>query len=173
MTVVVIIGIMALLAAPRLDTVGRRADAGMQQVAGVLAAAHRAAVSRQHDVVVSFDAAIPALQTHLDKNGDGVVNTGERVITERLSTALAFGRGGAPAYIVGNDPVTFGERRAGLPIVTFRRGGSANEEGGVYVTSRRAAAAAVPKDTRLVVVERATGRVSTYSYEGGAWKSVP
>jgi prepilin-type N-terminal cleavage/methylation domain-containing protein len=173
MTVIVIIGIMAVLAAPRLDTVGRRTDAGMHQVAGVMAAAQRAAVARQHDVVVSFDAAVPSVITHFDKNGDGLVTSGERVLTERLSTALRFDRGGAPAHIVGTAGLTFEGRQSGRPAVIFRRGGSASEEGGAYVTSRRATGAARPKDTRLVVVDRATGRVATYSYEGGAWKSVP
>ncbi|HEU4454432.1 MAG TPA: hypothetical protein VFR81_15295, partial [Longimicrobium sp.] len=133
-------------------------------------AAQRAAVARQHDVVVAVDVPGRALRVHYDTDGDGRVDTGEVVRRERLGEGAVFGRGSAPAWLPGAAAVSFAGRQDGMPAVTFRRSGSASEEGGFYVTSARAQAAGLAKHARAVVVDRATGRPGWASYTGGQWK---
>lgn len=60
--------------------------------------------------------------------------------------------------------------QGGLPALTFHRDGSASEEGGFYITSRRAqVVGGYPQDTRAVEVERATGRPSWYRAGINEW----
>lgn len=167
LAVLVIMGIMAAIAVPRLDIAEVR-TAGAVQVAGsTLLAAQRAAVTRQHDVVVAFDPTGRAIRLHYDRDNDGRADAGEEVRAEPLAEGVVFGRGAAPAYFVGPDAVTFTRRAPdGLRVVTFHRSGSASEEGGVYLTTRRGRAA----DARVVVVDRATGRASWLAYTGSTWK---
>lgn len=170
MAVLVLMGILVAIAQPRLDFAGYRSSGAMQFVGTTLLAAQRAAVTRQHNVVVAFDAATNTLRLHYDRDNDGVMDTGEEVRREPLGEGVVYGRGTAAAAFVGNGPITFVHRQAGLPAVTFHRNGSANEEGGVYLTTRRAVAGSFPRDARLVVVDRATGRASWLAYTGSTWK---
>lgn len=169
LTVVVIIGILASIAMPRIDITRYRVNSAMQTAGLTLLAAQRTAVTRQHDVVVGFDVATASIRVHDDANNDGTVDPGERVRSRPLGDNVVFGLAGAPAWAIGANAVTFGQSRAGLPAVTFHRNGSASEYGGVYITSRRAASSGLATETRLLEVERATGRTTWYRYAGGAW----
>jgi type II secretory pathway pseudopilin PulG len=171
MVVIVIIGIAAAMTVPKLDSSGRQAAAA-GQVAGVtLVAAQRAAVARQHDVVVAVDVAGRALRVHYDADGDGRINGSEIVRREPLGAGAVFGRGSAPAWLPGAAAVSFAGRQDGMPALTFHRSGSASEEGGFYVTSARAQTGGGPAaHARAVVVDRATGRPGWASYTGTQWK---
>jgi len=170
LVVIVIIGIAAAMTVPKLDSSGRQAAAA-GQVAGVtLVAAQRAAVSRQHDVVVAVDVNTRALRVHYDADGNGRINGSEIVRTERLGEGAVFGRGSAPAWLPGTADVSFTGRQDGMPAITFHRSGSASEEGGFYVTSARGRAGGRATHARSVVVDRATGRPGWASYTGTEWK---
>ena len=172
LTVVFLIGLLATMALPRLDVSSYRTDQGMHQVGTVMLTAQRAAVMKQHDVVVAFDSANNRLRVHDDLNNDGAMDAGERIVYQPLGDGVVFGRGGAPAQAIGAGPITFTRLQGGLKAVTFLRNGSASEEGGVYLTSRRAAmVAGREKDARLVLVSRATGRASWLTYTSGQWKT--
>lgn len=170
LVVLSIIGIATAIAAPRLDSSGRQASGAAHMAGLALVAAQRAAVTRQHDVVVAVDAPNRALRIHHDADNDGLVDGAERVRVERLGEGAVFGRGAAPAWVIGGSDVTFAGRQGGLPAVTFHRSGSASEEGGFYVTSARARAEGLAKHAHAVMVDRATGRPSWASYAGGQWK---
>lgn len=171
MTVLVIIGIMASIAAPRLDISHYRVDSAMQSVGSALLAAQRAAVVKQHDVVVSFDTGGRMVRIHEDMDNDALVDTGEDVRFRPLDPGVAFGRGGAPGFRIGNGPVSFTRVQAGRPAVTFHRNGTASEEGGVYLTSTRAArSGGYAADARVIIVDRATGRPSWFNYTRLTWK---
>jgi len=170
MTVLVVLGILASIAVPRIDISGYRADAAMQSVGSALLVAQRAAVVRQHDVVVSFDASVGLIRIHEDADNDGRITPGERVRFEPLEDGINFGRGGAPAFRIGDGAISFTRKHEGHPAVTFRRNGSASEEGGFYLTTTRARSGGHAYDTRLVVVDRATGRTSWFHHTGSAWK---
>jgi hypothetical protein len=134
-------------------------------------AAQRLAVTRQ-DVVARFDQSNNTIRLLQDRNNDGVIATNEHVQTVYLGEKVVFGRGFATARPIGSGPVTFTQIVVGQPSVTFHRNGSASEEGGFYLTSQRAATgyASGKNDTRVIEVERGTGRTRWFRYVNGAWK---
>jgi prepilin-type N-terminal cleavage/methylation domain-containing protein len=173
LAVVVIIGILATLAAPRLDVSRYRSETAAQAAAGAFLVAQRAAVARGHDVIVGFDVAGRRLRIHQDDDNDGRIDDGERVRFEPLPTGAVFGRGGAGANHprLGTAAVSFTALRDGLPALIFNRSGSTSEEGGVYLTSAVAEAERNrPMVSRAVVVERASGRPVVARYTPAGWK---
>jgi prepilin-type N-terminal cleavage/methylation domain-containing protein len=165
--VVTIIGIVAGIAIPKIDLTRYRVDGAMQSAGMTLLGAQRLAATRQFDVIVGFDQANNAIRVHQDANNNGVVDGGEPVTQRALGDLVVFGRAGAAAHAVGAAAVTFTQMRNGLPSVTFHRNGSASEYGGIYLTSRRAVLAGLATDSRLLEVERSTGRTSWYRYNNG------
>ena len=183
MTVVVLIGILAAMALPRLDSSAAEMDAAMQVLGSRLFAAQRSAVERQHDVVLAFDTAGRRVRIHHDggtatnKSGanNGAVDTGEYVSWVPLEEGVVFGRGGAPAYrdygTAHTAALSFAKRQNGMPALIFRRNGSTSERGVLYLTTLRAARSANrPQDARLAVIERATGRPTWYTYRSSQWQ---
>ncbi|HET6232875.1 MAG TPA: GspH/FimT family pseudopilin [Longimicrobiaceae bacterium] len=171
LTVCVIVGIVSLMALPRLDVARYRSEQGMKHLGSVMAMAQRAAVAKQHNVVIAFDVAGRRLRVHSDENNNGVMDAGEPVRYEPLASGVTFSRGSAPQLSMGAGPVTFAKVQAGIPAVTFSRNGTAGEEGGFYVTTIRATKASTyTSDARAVVIERATGRPTWYRYTGSAWE---
>jgi prepilin-type N-terminal cleavage/methylation domain-containing protein len=167
--VVVIIGIMAALAFPRINIGRYRVNSAMQTTGLVLISAQQLAVTRQHDVIIGFDEARNLLRIHEDANNNGGIDDGERVRNRPLGEGVTFGRGPAAAYAIGDDPVTFSQVRDGLRAVTFHRNGSASEYGGIYMTSIRAARGGLTDDARALEVERSTGRTTWFRYLGSQW----
>jgi prepilin-type N-terminal cleavage/methylation domain-containing protein len=170
MLVLVLMGVLLALAAPRFNLSRTRTEAGVHALATELMAAQRAAVSGQHDVVVAFDQAQRQLRVHHDLDNDAAVDGGEPVRMRPLERGVVFGRGGAGALAqLGGQPVSFTRTQGGLPAVTFNRAGSASEEGGAYLTAPPANSPP-PSSTRAVVVDRATGRAVIWRYTGSAWE---
>jgi prepilin-type N-terminal cleavage/methylation domain-containing protein len=169
--VVSIIGIVAAFALPRIDLTRIQVDAAMQSAGTSLLAAQRLAVSRGHDVIVMFDAANGAIRIHEDADNDGAVGANERARGNTMGERVTFGTGGAAAHPIGAAAINFSQTRNGLPAVTFHRNGSASEFGGVYLTSYRATqASGYSKDTRVMQVERSTGRATWYRFNGSTWE---
>jgi prepilin-type N-terminal cleavage/methylation domain-containing protein len=166
LTVIVIIGVLAAIALPQIDITRYRVDSAMQTTGLLLVSAQQLAVTRQHDVVVGFDEARSLVRVHEDANNDGQIDAGERVRGRPLGDNIVYGRAAAPAHAIGAGNVTFSQVKAGLTSVTFHRNGSASEYGGVYLTSRRAALGGLANDSRLVEVERSTGRTTWYRFNG-------
>ncbi len=169
--VVVIIGIVAAFALPKIDYTKYRVDSTMRGVGSMLLGAQRRAVSRQHDIIVTFDQTNNAIRIIEDANNNGVEDTGEHVWGVPMSEQVVIGRGPTPPHPIGPGPITLSKTVGGIPALTFHRNGSASEMGGVYFTSRRAVlSGTVTTDTRLVEIERATGRVSWHKYVGSEWR---
>lgn len=166
--VITIFGLLMAMAIPRLDVTPVRAQAAAAQSMAVLMAAQRAAVARQHNVVVAVDAAGRRLRVHYDTNNNGTVDAGEIARWDPLPDGVVFGRSTASAGRVGTLAVSFRFRQDGYPAVNFLRNGSASEEGGFYLTS---AGAKTGASARQVVVERATGRTLVFIYSANAWKT--
>jgi prepilin-type N-terminal cleavage/methylation domain-containing protein len=168
--VVVIMGIVAAIALPRIDLTRIRVDAAMQTAGTTLLAAQRFAVTSGHDVIVGFDQVNGLMRVLHDADNDGTAGAGERVRNYDLGDQVVFGLGGAAPHPIGGNAVNFTQTRDGLFAVTFHRSGSASEFGGVYLTSGRAALApGRSKDTRVLQIERSTGRASWFRYTGSAW----
>lgn len=169
--VIVIIGIMVTIAAPRIDVSNYRANSAMQVLGTTILTAQRQALTQQHNIVVLFDSTNRRLRVHEDRNNNSVMDTGEHVRAVPLGEGVVFGRAGAPAFGTASDPIAFTKRLGGLPALVFHRDGSASEAGAFYVTTLRAVrSGANPNDARLVVVERSTGRATSYKYLDGAWR---
>lgn len=171
--VMVLIGLMVAISAPRIDIMGYRANTAIQMVGTTVLTAQRQALTQQHNVIVRFDTANLRLRVHQDRDNDGVVDAGEQVRAVPLGESIVFGRGDAPARGGLTQAVSFVRTSNGDQAVTFHRDGSASEAGGFYMTTMRAAGDGVyPEHSRLVVIERATGRSSSFRYLGGQWRKV-
>lgn len=162
--------ILAAVAIPNLGIGRHQAEAAMQTVGSDLLAAQRLAITRQHDVVVMFDAGNRTIRIAEDDDNDGVIEAGEHVTAHSIGDGVVFGHGSAAAHPIGGGPITFTETTDGLPSVTFHRDGSASEAGGVYLQSSRDAARDNSLGARLLTVDRATGRPNWYRYADGAWQ---
>jgi prepilin-type N-terminal cleavage/methylation domain-containing protein len=165
LVVIAMIGILAAIAYPAIDSLRNSANSAMLQVGTALQAAQREAVARQHDVLVIFDAATSRIQLVFDANNNGVPDGGERTRGIALEPQIVFGRGGAPARSFGAGPVTLSD---GSSTLIFHRNGSASASGGLYLTSVKAAAgdARRMRDTRAIEINRATGRIEWFRYSG-------
>lgn len=170
LVVMMIIGIVATFAMPRIDYTRMRIDSGFRQVGITLLAAQRKAVLQQHAVIVAFDSVQRRLRIHDDRNNNGVVDPGERVEYRMLEGGVVFGRGSAPAAIIGNNAIMLNRRQDALPAVTFHRSGSTGESGGFYLTSARSSMSTrYAGDSRAFEIDRATGRTSLLQYSGDRW----
>ena len=167
-----LIGLMAAIVIPRIDVARFQVEGTMQSVGTLMLAAQRLAVTRQHDVVARFDEANNTIRLLQDKNNDGVIASTEHVQTVYLGEKVIFGRGFAPARPIGNGPVTFTQLVSGQKSVSFHRNGSASEEGGFYMTSQRAANGYTSgkNDTRVIEIERGTGRSRWFRYINNSWR---
>ncbi|MFL5403088.1 MAG: GspH/FimT family pseudopilin [Gemmatimonadales bacterium] len=170
LAVIVIVGMMASIALPKSGIASYKANGAAQTVASTLTYAQRQSISLQTDIRVAFDPANNELRIHEDANNDNVIDLGERVTATPLPEGITFGRGAAPARAMGAATVTFTRTQGGLPIVIFRRDGSASENGGVYLTTISGLSVGRAADVRAVEISRATGRAMWFSYGTGAWK---
>ena len=83
MVVLVIAAMMITLAIPRVDVTRYKSDAIAQIVRTQLQNASRSAITRQHDVIVSFDTLGEQMVTAFDANNNGVVDTGRARLLSR------------------------------------------------------------------------------------------
>jgi Tfp pilus assembly protein FimT len=171
LVVMVIFGLLAMMAVPRMSLTPFRSSSAARVVGSALLAAARGAVARQHNVIVAVDEPGRRLRIHYDADDDGAMDAGEWVRYEPLPDGVVFGRAGAPAGRIGAASVSFRGRQGGLPAITFLRNGSASEEGGFYMATTEAVARSRAADARMVVVDRATGRPSWLTYDGARWKT--
>jgi prepilin-type N-terminal cleavage/methylation domain-containing protein len=171
LAVLVIVGIGLAMATPRINLTAHRSESAVQGLASTIMAAQRAAVSRQHDVVVAFETSQRRVRVHLDADNDGVMDAGETVRREPLGNTVIFGRAGGAAQLpqLGSAAVSFTGRQDGVPAVIFGRGGNASEEGGAYLTTS-AETHPTAYTTRAVVVDRATGRASVFRFTQSGWQ---
>lgn len=174
MVVVVIAGMMVSLAIPRIDTTKFKADAIATIVRTTLQTAQRQAITRQHDMVVSFDTTGERIRTFWDQNDDGKISTGaaaERVTWRGLDVGILFTdpavKGVSGATI--STPVSGGAIATldGYPTITFHRDGSASSDAEIYIK----VAAHGPPWYRAITVTQSTGRIEWYrlNASAGAW----
>lgn len=168
--VVVLIGALAAIAVPRLDFQQYRINGAVRSLNGLLSRAQRLAVTNQYSVNVLFDVSTNAIKMHEDDDNDNVMDANERVRTYPIGEGVVYGLGGAPTRVYAGAPISFTRRLNGLPEVTFRRDGSASENGGFYITTTNASEAGRVSDARSIEVIRATGRSEWYRYTGTDWQ---
>lgn len=162
--VATMIGVVAAIAVPKIVPHRTAPEQGAQVLTTTLMMAQRMAVTEQRNVIVRFDMPAAEVVVHLDSNQNEEVDPDERVSRIPLGEGVQIGSA-APARDGETATVTFTDRIADMPAVTFRRNGSASEAGAVYLTWRRAE----PADSRMVVLTRSTGRAEVYRYTGTGW----
>lgn len=169
--VIVIVGILVGIAYPRIDVANFQVNSAVQALSTTMAASQREAISKQHDMILTFNAADRELRLIWDADSDGEIDPGERSRAVALDERVVFGIGDAPARAFGNDAINFNDEIDGLPALTFHRNGSASGIGGFYLTTTAAAAGGTSRarDTRAAEIVRATGRTEWFRYSGTAW----
>jgi prepilin-type N-terminal cleavage/methylation domain-containing protein len=167
--VLVIISLTVAWALPRFSISRFRADAAGRLVRSILQTAQRNAITRQSNVIISFDSAGRRMRIFDDVNNNGAIDAGELVQYRQLAEASAFVtpnwagvNGTVPGgSVTGSGLVTI----ASLPSVVFGRDGSASTTLEIYVTTR----AAVPTEYRAILVTASTGRTAMYKWNGSIW----
>lgn len=172
--VIVVIGIVASIALPRFNQEGYKVTSAARGITATLNYAQRLSISLQHDVRVAFDQANNRLRIHEDRNNNGVIDAGERVTSRPLEEGVVFNKGAAAnlAYSTGGTGTqlfNFTVTQNAMPAIVFRRDGSASENGGFYLNTRRGMALNSNSWVRAAEVIRSTGRVIWYSYATGQW----
>jgi prepilin-type N-terminal cleavage/methylation domain-containing protein len=172
MVVVVIAGMMVSLAIPRVDTTKYRADAIATIVRTSLQYAQRQAITRQHDMVVSFDTTGERIRTFWDINNSGAIDNTERVTWRGLDVGILFtdpAVKGVSGTVI-TKPVN-GTQIAtvnGYPTVTFHRDGSVSTDAEIYIK----VAAHGPPWYRAIALTQSTGRVDWYRLNAATGKWV-
>ncbi len=172
MLVITIMGMMAGIAITKIDLAKMEANSAVQILSTTMVAAQREAITKQHDIIMTFDAGDRTVRMIWDRNSNGAINNGERIRVIPLDGRIGFGLGGATARTFGANAINFDRNIGGDPALIFHRNGSASGIGGFYLTSNRAIAEPTKyqSDTRAVEIIRATGRTEWYRYTGTAWK---
>jgi len=171
--IVVVVTLLLLLmsiAAPRIDFNRFRLDSALQSIGSAVMASRGEAILRQHDVMLAVDEDANRFRVISDLDNDGVFDSEERERVVDLEEGVTFGRGGADALLGYSAAVSMQYEVDGNPTIIFRRNGSASEEAVIYLTSERGAAGtSFPEDARALLIERATGRVTCYSFRLSEW----
>jgi prepilin-type N-terminal cleavage/methylation domain-containing protein len=162
MVVVVISGVMITLAIPRIDTTKIKADAIATIVRTTLQYAQRQAITRQHDMVVSFDTTGERIRTFWDGDNSGTITGTERVTWRGLDVGILFtdpavnGVSGTAIH----DPVSGAAiaTLTGYPTLTFHRDGSVSTDAEIYIK----VAAHGPPWYRAITLTQSTGRVDWF-----------
>ena len=170
MIVLVMVGVLMAIAAPRVDFTRYRVDAAVQNLRSVLMQAQRTALLRQFDVVVSIDTAHQALKTAEDLNNDGIIQPDEHKRTTPSTTACRspcrpwVSTARSPARWSGPSSATWTACPRSRSIVTARRRAISN-----CISPPRSAPTA--RTARCGSI-RGTGRTDWYRYDSGAsiWK---
>ena len=168
MIVLAIIGVIAAFAYPKVNFTQFRVDAAARAVRVALQNAERLAVTRQYDVVVSFDTANRRIRILEDNNNNATVDAGEHVIFAQLEDSVHFavppaGVSGSPGSAIDGSSIRTVDN---MPTLIFHRDGAASSGADIYITSRRA----LDDDFRCVRVVQSTGRTLWWRYLNGAWE---
>jgi prepilin-type N-terminal cleavage/methylation domain-containing protein len=167
--VIIIIGIVTTMAIPSIDADVYRINSAVRGLNAALMYSERQAISLQHDIRVSIDTAGRRLRIHEDANNDGVIQNTERVTYTTLDSSIVFSRGAAPAMPFGGAAVNFTKTQGGLPVIIFRRDGTASENGGFYIVPVKSLVRGTAKNVRAGEIIRSTGRVAWWSYSNSSW----
>ena len=170
--VVVIIGIMARITLPKFNIDKYRADGAGRLALILLQEAQRNAITRQSNVIVSFDNVINRFRVVQDYNNNDTINTTDWVQYRSMADGAVFSK---PTWsgAVGADGTiptaayagSLLQTIAGLPTVIFRRDGSASTNLTLFVTTR----ASVSTEYREIIVTASTGRADLYKFNGSGW----
>jgi prepilin-type N-terminal cleavage/methylation domain-containing protein len=167
--VLVMIGLLAGFAIPRINLARMKGDAAARLVRMVVMNAQRTSITRQSNTIVSFDLANSRIRVVEDYNSNDTINTTDRVYWRALEEGVKFltptmhrvTGATATSALQGSDLITVSL----YPSVVFRRDGSASSDAEIYFSSR----ANVANEYRAMTVAPSTGRTDLYRWGGTAW----
>jgi Tfp pilus assembly protein FimT len=160
--VIVILSIIAGLAMPKLDWMKYRLNGEVRNIQMHLAYAQRLAVSLQHNVQVTVDQTQRRLIVDEDADNDGIYSANERRRVVQLDDGINFKRVVAPD-LPAPAPTNV------LSTIIYRRDGSADQSGVIFMNTERGANLNNNNDARALELIRATGRAVSYKYLSSAW----
>jgi Tfp pilus assembly protein FimT len=160
---IVILTVLVGLAWPRLDWTRYRLNAQVRAVQLLLSSAGRLAVTEQRDVRVTIDHKDRRAIVHVDLNNDGIFEAIERRRGVQLDDGVNFERMGAPDL---PGPGAANE----LDAILFRRDGSVDRPGVVFLNTERARNRRSIHDVRALQIIRATGRAVAYRFTASGWQ---
>ena len=167
--VVAIISLIAAWALPKFSIARYRADAAGRLVRTLMQTAQRNAITRQSNVIVSFDLSGNRVRIVQDYNNNDTLNTNDLVQYRHLEEGAKFV---TPSWagVNGTTPtgaVTGPALRtvSGLTTVIFRRDGSTSSDVEIYVTTRDA----VKTEFRAITATATTGKTDLYKWNGTTW----
>lgn len=170
MIVVVLLSLVSALALPRLNFAQFRSDDSVRALRTTLQTAQRLAITRQYDVIVSFDTVKSTIRIAEDQNNNYQIDAGERVTYTPLDQGVRFGNPGqggvtgvaTSASVVGTNVMSI----SGMPSIVFLRSGSASSYMEIYLT---AAGNNGETEWRAVQVTQSTGRTVWYRWLTTVW----
>ena len=173
--VIIIIGITASIALPRINLSAVRSKSAIQALGTTMLALQRDAIAKQHNIVVMIDAPNRSLRVLFDSTNDLQVTPGERIRTIALGEGVVLGKPGTvPNRAFGGNAVNFTSRESttNLPAIFLYRNGSANEASGLYLSTMKAMAgvAGHENETWAMEITRATGRAEWLRWNTTGWK---
>ena len=167
--VVGLISIVSAFALPRLSLARYRADAAGRLVRTMLQTQQRNAITRQSNVIVSFDLTNNRVRFVQDYNNNDTLNTSDLVQFRKLEEGAHFvtptwnGVNGTTPTVPISGPSL--QTVSGLTSVIFRRDGSASSDLEAYVATRDA----VKTEYRAVTITASTGKTNMYKWNGVTW----
>jgi prepilin-type N-terminal cleavage/methylation domain-containing protein len=167
MIVVVLLSLVSALALPKINFAQYRTDDSVRLVRTTLQNAQRLAITRQYDVIVSFDTVNQRMRVIQDLNNNYQLDAGEIANWVPLDGGVQFatpsaGVNGVVSHsIVGPNVINVNN----LPSVVFLRSGSASTSLEVYLMSNNANGSA----WRAVQVTQSTGRTVWYRWLASIW----
>lgn len=170
MIVVVLLSLVSALALPRLNFAQFKSDNSVRALRTTLQTAQRLAITRQFDVIVSFDTVNQQIRITEDANNNYAIDAGERTTYTPLDQGVKFANppqgsvaGGATSgSVVGTNVLSI----SGMPSIVFLRSGSASTYLEVYLT---ASGNNGETEWRGVQVTQSTGRTVWYRWLNSAW----
>jgi prepilin-type N-terminal cleavage/methylation domain-containing protein len=167
--VVAIISLVAAWALPRFSVARYRADAAGRLVRTLMQTAQRNAITRQSNVIVSFDLTNNRLRIVQDYNNNDTLNSNDLVQYRALEEGAKFVRpnwagvnGTTPTAKVSGPAL---QTVSGLTSVVFRRDGSTSSDIEIYVTTRDA----VKTEYRAITATASTGKTDLFKWNGSTW----
>ncbi|WP_396219233.1 Tfp pilus assembly protein FimT/FimU [Gemmatimonas sp.] len=168
---IAIVGTMAALVMPRVRLDNSQVDTAARSFGMALMVAQRDAASRQHNVLLVFDTTAHFIRTVWDVNNNARFDSDEksrlfllpeRVVLGRPSSVGALGTATAsiPEMLTSNSS----------PMLVLQRNGSVDRSVTIYLSTISAMAGGTDKDTRAVVISRATARPEWYAWGSTEWR---
>ena len=162
---------MAALVMPRVRLDNSQVDTAARSFGMALMVAQRDAASRQHNVLLVFDTAARAIRTVWDVNNNAQADSDEKSRLFLLPDRVVLGR---PASVgaLGTATASIPEMltSAGRPMLVLQRNGSVDRSVTIYLSTMKAMAGGTDKDSRAVVIARATARPEWYAWTNTAWR---